>query len=160
MRQVPFLLLLPLFLFACKKPAEQSTPTLPDIPFKDEGEMTFLRNDTPLVHIKIEIADNDSTRTRGLMQRSSLPDKSGMLFIFDLEEPQSFWMANTQLPLDILFVNADSQIVSISKYTTPLSPESVSSGTNPAQYVIEVVAGFCDTFGIIESDRVRWHRTS
>ncbi|GIV62637.1 MAG: hypothetical protein KatS3mg044_1503 [Rhodothermaceae bacterium] len=156
-------LLLPALLLAglaaCTRSETPPPPTpeaLPDIPFRKDGTLTFLRDGVPIVSIDIEIADNDSSRTRGLMQRSDLPDRSGMLFIFPQAEPQSFWMANTQIPLDILFVSADSQIVSIAKYTKPLSPEPVTSGNLPAQFVIEVEAGFVDTYGIVETDRVRW----
>ncbi len=160
MRRLLFVLPLLLFLLAaCGGGGSQEPPkeeSLPEIPFRKDGTLTFLRDGAPLVTIDIEIADDDSSRTRGLMQRSRLPERSGMLFIFDRAAPQSFWMANTQLPLDILFVDADSQIVSITKYTKPLSPESVTSGGAAAQFVIEVEAGFTDTYGIIETDRVRW----
>ena len=129
----------------------------PDIPFREDGQLVFLRNGTPIDTIRIEIAATDSARARGLMQRSGLPPRSGMLFIFDREEPQSFWMANTPLSLDMFFVGADSQIVTVRKYTRPLSPESVQSDA-PAQYVIETPAGFADSRGITEGVDVRWER--
>ncbi len=159
MRRLLFVLPLLIFsLVACggepkEKPVEEP---LPEVPFRKDGTLTFLRDGEPIVTIDIEIADNDSSRARGLMQRFHLPERSGMLFIFDQPAPQSFWMANTQVPLDILFVDADSQIVRIAKYTKPLSPESVTSEGLPAQFVIEVEAGFTDTYGIVETDRVRW----
>ncbi|HEX7070990.1 MAG TPA: DUF192 domain-containing protein [Rhodothermales bacterium] len=142
---------------ACGRPAsERPTHDLaPEIPFEVEGELVFSRDVVPIDTIQIEIADTDSARTRGLMQRTSLPPESGMLFIFDVEEPQSFWMANTPLSLDMFFVNADSEIVSISKYTRPLSPESVAS-LAPAKYVIKTAAGYADSRGITEGVRVRW----
>ena len=152
----PLLLLSALCLTACNP--ETPPPELPTIPFEQEGTLTFLRDSEALLTIAIEIADDDSTRTRGLMQRSGLPDRSGMLFIFDREQPQGFWMANTQISLDLLFANADSQIVSISKYTRPLSQASIPS-TTPARFVVEVAAGFVDAQGIIESDRIRFRRT-
>jgi uncharacterized protein len=100
--------------------------------------------DQTVTDIAIEIADTDEARTRGLMQRESLPTRSGMLFIFDDEAPRSFWMANTPLALDIMFVSADSQIVTIQKYTRPFSPQSVAS-TAPARFVVEVPAGYSRT---------------
>ena len=115
------------------------------------------RGDQDLATIDIEIAETDSSRERGLMQRTSLPDQSGMFFIFDREEPQEFWMANTPLSLDIFFVNADSQIVNIARYTKPYSSEHGPS-IDPAMYVVETEAGFADTYGITESDQVRWTR--
>ena len=80
-----------------------------------------------------------------------------MLFIFNREEVQSFWMAHTPLSLDIMYVNADSQIVDIAKYTRPFSPSSITSEA-PARFVVEVPAGFSDTHGITETDRVSWRR--
>lgn len=136
--------------------AEPAVPA-PEIPFRSDGTLVFLSGTTPIDTIQIEIADTDSARTRGLMQRSGLPPKSGMLFVFDVEEPQSFWMANTPLSLDMFFVNADSQIVTVRKYTRPFSPESVAS-TAPARFVIETPAGYADSKGITEGVRVRWWR--
>lgn len=132
---------------------------LPNIPFRKDGTLTFVREGEDVLTIDIEIAETDSARQRGLMQRSSLPEKSGMLFIFDREEPQGFWMGNTPLGLDLMFVDADSQIVDIDKYNKPYDPSTIASDA-PAQYVVEVPAGFADTHGISETDRVRWNRTA
>ena len=78
-----------------------------------------------------------------------------MLFIFPTSDFQSFWMANTQISLDIVFVASDSAIVDIQKYTRPLSPESVG-GAYQSRFVVEVPAGFVDNYGIVEGDRVTW----
>lgn len=129
------------------------------IPFRHDGDLDFVRDGEAYLSIAIEIADTDETRTRGLMQRESLPERSGMLFIFDDEAPRSFWMANTPIALDILFASSDSQIVTIRKYTRPFSAQSVVS-EDPAQYVVEVPAGFTDSHGIIEGDRIRWERSN
>jgi uncharacterized protein len=139
-------------------PTASSAPSSEEaIPFRHDGELEFLRDDQTVTDIAIEIADTDEARTRGLMQRESLPSRSGMLFIFDDEAPRSFWMANTPIALDIMFVSSDSQIVTIQKYTRPFSPQSVAS-TAPARFVVEVPAGFSDSHGILESDRIRWIR--
>ena len=94
---------------------------------------------------------------RGMMQRTSFPERSGMLFLFDQEEPQAFWMGNTPLALDLVFISADSQVVHVAKYTRPFS-EAMIPSERPAQYVLEVPAGFADTYGINEEFRVRWER--
>lgn len=133
------------------------TPDLVNIPFRQDGTLSFLRNGQEIVSIDIEIAETDSARRRGLMQRQSLPDTSGMLFIFDREEPQGFWMGNTPLALDLMFVSADSQIVDIDKYNRPNDPSTIASDA-PARFVVEVPAGFADTYGISETDRVAWDR--
>lgn len=93
-----------------------------------------------------------------MMQREGFPnDRSGMLFLFDNEERRSFWMSNTPVALDIIFVDADSQIVNISKYATPFSSEHYLSGA-PAKFVLETPAGFADSYGLLEGDRIRWRR--
>lgn len=158
------LVALALVLAACGSDDRPATDTPPDQPadeetvqFRKDGTLDFVRDGETLLTIDIEIAETDSARTRGLMQRTNFPDRSGMLFVFEREEPQSFWMANTPMALDLIFVNADSHIVDIDKYARPLSPEPIASDA-PAQYVVEVPAGFADTHGLIETDRVRWRR--
>jgi hypothetical protein len=89
------------------------------------------------------------------MQRTSMPDDAGMLFIFPNEEIRSFWMANTPLSLDMIFVAGSGEIIDIAKYTKPVTPENVTSRA-PATYVVEVKAGFTDTWGISETDQVEW----
>lgn len=131
------------------------------IPFDVEGRLAILAESSPdtIVAVEIEIAETDSARTRGMMQRESFPDEtSGMLFPFDDEAERYFHMSNTPVALDILFIDADSAIVNIAKYTRPFSSDLVESGV-PAQYVLETPAGFSDTYGIVAGDRVRWNRT-
>ena len=138
--------------------ADAEADTTETIPFTTEGRLAFIQDGDSTVTIDIEIADTDSARQRGMMQREGFPnDRSGMLFRFDQAQPRSFWMSNTPIALDILFVGADSQIVSIAKYTTPFSSERYRSG-RPAQFVVEVPAGFADSNGILEGDRIRWRR--
>ena len=130
-------------------------PAQEDVPFRQDGTLAFLRAGEPFATVAIEIADNDSSRTRGLMQRSSLDDGTGMLFIFPATDYQSFWMANTQVSLDIIFVASDSTVVDIHKYTRPLSSDNVG-GSELSRFVVELPAGYVDTHGIVEGDRVRW----
>jgi len=147
---------LPVFLAACTSQSGNKPAAVPDIPFTVEGRLYFERADSSsITDIAIEIADDDSTRTRGLMQRPTIPDSLGMLFIFERQEKRSFWMANTPHSLDIIFVNANHEIVDIAKYTKPYSPEAIESRA-PSLYVVEVKAGFTDSWGISETDRVRW----
>ncbi|AFN74709.1 secreted protein containing DUF192 [Melioribacter roseus P3M-2] len=126
--------------------------------FVKEGELSFVNNkDEQIVKIDVEIADDDIQRATGLMYREYMAENQGMLFIFPHESPQSFWMKNTILPLDIIFVDAGGNIVKIHKYTTPYSETSYQSG-KPAKYVVEVNAGFADKYGIREGDRIVWRR--
>lgn len=129
--------------------------------FKKQGELEFISSKGKKVigKIDIEIADNDSTRMQGLMYRKSMSEDKGMLFIFPISEPQSFWMKNTIISLDIIFVNEDKEIVKIHKNTVPYSKSSNSS-FKKSMYVVEVVAGFTDKYKIAEGDRIDYKITS
>ncbi|MFK7844989.1 MAG: DUF192 domain-containing protein [Rhodothermales bacterium] len=128
----------------------------PNIEFRPDGVLEVIRTDgSVLTTLVIEIAAGDSARARGLMQRNSLPARGGMLFLDDEEKIQTFWMRNTPLPLDLIFVDADSQIVSISKRARPFTEQTISSA-DTALYVLEVNAGFTDRYGIDESMRISW----
>ena len=124
--------------------------------FKKGGELTFTDSiGNFLAKIDIEIADNNYERQLGLMNRISMEENQGMLFIFPTERYQSFWMLNTLFSLDILFINSNKEIVTIHKNTTPTSQQSYPS-SKPAIYVVEVVAGYTDKFNINEGDRIHW----
>jgi len=104
--------------------------------------------------IRVAIADDDHSRSEGLMNVSNLPDDAGMLFIFETNEPRSFWMASTPLSLDIIFINEDFEIVRIHRNTPPYSHERIES-EEPAKYVVEVNAGYTLRHDITEGMRVR-----
>lgn len=124
--------------------------------FKKEGELTFTDSvGNQIIKIDIEIADNDYERQLGLMNRQSMEEMQGMLFIFPEERFQSFWMLNTLFSLDILFINSNKEIVTIHKNTTPLSEQSYPS-SKPAIYVLEVNAGFCERHNIKLGDKIYW----
>lgn len=137
-----------------------SGETSSTIPWRVDGTLSFNRDGESLGTIEIEIADSDSSRMRGMMQRESIPDDWGMLFIFPNEEERGFWMANTPMALDLMFISADSTIINIARYVQPMSAETVPSD-GPARFVLEVEAGYTDSIGIVEGDRVNWSaRTS
>lgn len=149
---------LTLFTAGCNR--EPSTPQglATDIAFTPEGVLDFVRPDSSIiVRIAIELAESQEEQAQGLMYRRTLPDRGGMLFIDPVESMRSFWMKNTALSLDILFVDAEGHIVNIAKDTTPFSEEYILS-TGPAQFVVEVRAGFTDRYGITEDDRIVWRR--
>ncbi|MBT8378893.1 MAG: DUF192 domain-containing protein [Ignavibacteria bacterium] len=124
--------------------------------FKKEGELTFTDSSAnSIVKIDIEIADSDYERQLGLMNRESMEELQGMLFIFPAERYQSFWMLNTLFSLDMLFINSKNEIVTIHKNTTPLSQQGYPSSM-PAKFVLEVIAGFTDKYNINEGDKVFW----
>ena len=127
--------------------------------FKKDGELHLIKSTRDTIRsIDIEIADTESKRTIGLMHRREMPDTQGMLFIFDKEEKRAFWMRNTLLGLDILYIKADGEIESIAKYCIPKYDRSIPS-KGPALYVLEVIEGFCDIHGVEAGDRVEFRRT-
>ena len=118
--------------------------------FKQEGELFFPEEKQK---IAIEVADNEAEITQGLMYRRSMPDTTGMLFIMPKTEEQVFWMKNTHIPLDMIFIDEDKKIVTIQVNTIPFSEKRVPS-FKPAKYVLEVNAGFCQRRGIDEGEIV------
>jgi uncharacterized membrane protein (UPF0127 family) len=147
--------LAPLLALGCTDEPEQSDTR----GFQDEGTLAFLQpsGDT-LQAIRIDIADTDAERRRGLMRQRSLGYDQGMLFVFDTVDEGSMWMKNTPLPLDIVFVAPDSQVINIARRTTPLSEEKITPAA-PRKYAVEVRAGFANRFGLTDSTRIRWTRT-
>ncbi len=106
------------------------------------------------VHLfSVEVVDNDADRAKGLMFRKELPEGKGMLFDFKREQDVSFWMENTYIPLDMLFIRADGRILRIAENTEPLSTRMIPSG-GPVLAVLEVIAGTAHKLGIAPGDRV------
>jgi len=106
------------------------------------------------VHVfSVEIADNEAERAKGLMYRKELPEGQGMLFDFHREQEVSFWMQNTYIPLDMVFIRADGRILRIAENTEPLSTKLVPSG-GPVRAVLEVIGGTTRKLGIAPGDRV------
>ena len=101
----------------------------------------------------VEMAETDDERSRGLMFRKELPEGKGMLFDFKVEQPVAFWMKNTYVSLDMIFIRADGRILSIAENTETLSERGVPSG-GPVRGVLEVVAGTAKKLGIKPGDRV------
>lgn len=125
--------------------------------FTKEGELYFISkasNDT-IRKIDAELAETDDERAKGLMDRKTMTDDQGMLFIFSAPDEQSFWMKNTYISLDIIYVDENKEIVSIQKYATPLSEESLPS-FKKAMYVVEVNAGFCDKYHVAFGDKIAY----
>ncbi|MBA4406346.1 hypothetical protein C0389_03640 [bacterium] len=126
--------------------------------FQKNGELIFSTSgDKAIQKIDIELADDEAKRSVGLMMRRTMAENQGMLFLFEHEAPQAFWMHNTILPLDIIYVNSKLEIVTIIRNAKPFDDTSLPS-LKPAQYVVEVNAGYCDKYGIKEGDKIVWRR--
>lgn len=105
---------------------------------------------------KVEVAANEAARETGLMRRRYLPADRGMLFEFDHEAPVSFWMKNTYIPLDMIFIARNGSVTHIAADAEPLSEALVSSG-GPCAAVLEVNGGTAARIGVKVGDKVR-HR--
>lgn len=100
----------------------------------------------------IEVAKDSSERSRGLMFRKEMPPDHGMLFVFPVEQPIAFWMKNTILPLDLVFIDGAGQVKAILP-GTPFSETPISPGV-PVQYVLELNQGTASRLGIEAGDKV------
>lgn len=109
------------------------------------------RGDVPF---RVEIADEDQERQRGLMFRTDLKDNSAMLFVFDETRLVTMWMENTPSALDMLFLNGSGRITSIGENAVPFSRDIISSG-GPVKFVVEVKAGTAKRLGLKIGDKVR-----
>jgi uncharacterized membrane protein (UPF0127 family) len=165
-RSSPFILLLLIFLvlfsniYACSKQdqsgiQETVLPLQNEPQFKKEGEVTFFSKiNKKIITIDVEMPDTLEETTKGLMYRKTMAETQGMLFVHDTFQARFFWMKNTYISLDMIFVDKTMKVVRIKKNTTPLSEQliSVPEGT---YYTIEVNAGFCDRYGIQIEDSIQ-----
>jgi uncharacterized membrane protein (UPF0127 family) len=102
----------------------------------------------------VEWALTAEERAQGLMFRKEMAPDHGMVFDFVVDEPVFFWMKNTPLPLDIVFIHSNGTVARIARNTTPFSERNIPSGV-PVRYVLEVVAGTADRIGLVGGDTVR-----
>jgi len=103
----------------------------------------------------IEVAQTTEEQATGLMNRASLAPNRGMIFPFDPPRLASFWMKNTLIPLDMIFIRADSTIANIEANTVPLSLQPVYSD-GPVAAVLEIAGGRSAELGIKAGDKVKW----
>lgn len=105
--------------------------------------------------VRVEVADNEGARELGLMFRRHLDDDAGMLFVFTRPEHLTFWMKNTEIPLDMIFADATGKIVGIIAHAEPHSPKLLSVAGD-SQYVLEVNGGFAGRFAVRAGDQLRF----
>lgn len=145
-------LILPRF-FGSNKTEQIVEITPDDIQFTKDGELSIFKNDSLIQTIDVEFAKNEMERSLGLMYRSSMDEHQGMWFIFPEEAPRSFYMRNTEISLDIIYLDKDKKIVSIARNARPYDETSLPS-EKPAMYVLEINGGLADKWGIDKGDRV------
>lgn len=105
----------------------------------------------------VEIADEPEEMMLGLMWRRHLEADRGMLFLYDEPQPASFWMRNTYISLDIIFIATDGTVLRVAERTEPLSEETIPSG-GPVVAVLEIGAGLAARHGIVPGTRIK-HRS-
>ena len=129
--------------------SNQEQLNVPDIEF--ERDVIYVKTQYDSHYFNVELANDPMKRQRGLMYRQVMADDAGMLFLFSDERQRSFWMKNTYIPLDIIYISRNGEIVSIAKHTKPHDETPVPSYL-PATYVLEVNAGITDRLDIQEGD--------
>jgi|SRR3989344_3935547 len=142
MRKIILFFLL-IFLIGCSKISQQNS------------ENIFIDNGKEWIGLNVDIADDENERNNGLMFREKLAENNGMLFVFDDEEQVSFWMKNTLIPLDIIFINKNLEIVNI-RAAVPCEkdPCKIYESEKPVKFVIEVNAGFAAKNSIDVGDKL------
>ncbi|WP_246067759.1 DUF192 domain-containing protein [Changchengzhania lutea] len=153
MRSILIIFLLSGSVHSCKEDKKAVKQT--EVTFKKEGELTLYKitTDSTKVTLDIEIADTEYDVQTGLMYRNSMQNTQGMLFVFPDVRERFFYMKNTRIPLDLIYINDNKKVVSFQKNAQPLNEDSLPSNV-PAQFVLEVNAGLVDTWGISVGDTI------
>jgi uncharacterized membrane protein (UPF0127 family) len=105
--------------------------------------------------VRVELARTGPERARGLMNRTALAEDAGMLFLFDETAEHAFWMMNTLIPLDMIFVDEEGRIVGVVERAEPRTTTPRTVG-RPSRYVLEVNGGWAKAHGVAAGDRVRF----
>ena len=116
-----------------------------------------IRSGGRLHHFTVEVARTPEQQAQGLMHRQSLAPDRGMIFLYDPPQQTAFWMKNTLIPLDMIFIRADGTIARIAENTVPLSLDPVPS-LEPVAAVLELAGGRSAELGLKPGDRVDWQR--
>ena len=124
--------------------------------FQKEATLDLLQSNGELIStLNIEIANSPYERETGLMYRTNMEKNQGMLFIFDEESVLTFYMKNTYISLDLIFINGKKEIISIYKNAKPNDISSISSKL-PSKYVLEVIQGVSDNLNLKIGDRINY----
>ena len=133
---------------ASEAPLERSPAGLDQVPLtitSSNGEHRFT----------VEVARTPEEQAQGLMNRNAVPPDRGMIFPYDPPAQVSFWMKNTLVPLDMIFIGADGKVGRIAANTTPMSLDPVAS-IDPVSAVLEIAGGRAAELGIKQGDKVSW----
>lgn len=147
-----------LFMGRCREETKSTIKTAP-IAFNREGGLSVYRSgtDSVIVQLDIEIADTEYETQTGLMYRDAMNAQQGMFFIFPAVAMHSFYMKNTKLPLDLLFIDSNMKVATIEENAQPMDEAGISSRV-PIQYVLEVNAGMSKSWGVKQGDSIVFTR--
>tara|TARA_R110002051_G_scaffold170841_1_gene241417 strand:- start:4367 stop:4861 length:495 start_codon:yes stop_codon:yes gene_type:complete len=153
-----FFIVLSANFIGCKEESKFEVKTTP-IEFKKEGELFIYKSksDTLLTKFDVEIAETPYETETGLMYRKAMLANRAMLFIFPDVKMHSFYMKNTEIPLDIIFIDEDLKIASFQKNAEPFNENGLSSQV-PIKYVLEVNAGLAEKFLLEVKDSIVFTR--
>ena len=141
-----------LFCSSCKNDEEKEIEPQ-NIDFRDDADLYLINTKGDTINtLDIEIADDDYSRQTGLMYRESIKENQGMLFVYSRESMRNFYMKNTYIPLDLIFFNSDSTIVSFQKDAKPLDESNLPSQV-PAHFILEINAGLSERWDLKAGDR-------
>lgn len=151
-----FLLLL---FFNCKDEKKDTSNDKIEVSFTKEGVLHLKKANTDSIvkTLDIEIAEDEYETQTGLMYRTNLHTSQGMLFIFQDEQIRSFYMKNTKIPLDIIYIDKSYQIVSFQKNAKPFDETSLPSEA-PAKYVLEINAGLSGEWNLEVGDKIEFKK--
>ena len=126
----------------------------PGIAVACDFDQITVRDGDAAARFRIEVADDPAERGQGLMFRESLPSSAGMLFIFEDPQPVGFWMENTLIPLDMLFISANGTVTRLHENAIPGDRTTIFGG-NEVKYVLEINGGLSALLGIGEGAEVQ-----
>jgi hypothetical protein len=133
--------------------ARRSADNIATAPENHDAPTVQIASAGKTVTYRVEVADTPAEITRGLMYRTSLAPDTGMLFVFDCDEDRYFWMENTLIPLDMIYISGDARVVGVRENTVPGSTVPIEP-PGPCMYVLEVCGGQCSRQGICAGDPV------
>jgi uncharacterized membrane protein (UPF0127 family) len=143
MRKILILLCFTITFISCDSDKNKKVKTA-EIKFTKEGQLTLSKpSGEDVITLDVEFAETNYERETGLMYRTSMKDNQAMLFIFSAEFPRNFYMKNTYIPLDIIYLDANRKIVSFQENAKPMDETRLPSEI-PAMYVLEVNAGLAE----------------
>ncbi len=134
-----------------------SRPGSLQLPPKPDGPHVRIDAAAGVVHVAVEVAKTPQERRQGLMYRTELGEHDGMVFLFERDQDHTFWMQNTLISLDMIFITADFRVAGVVHRAEPKTTTQRSVG-KPSRYVLEVNGGYARAMGITEGDRVTFER--